>query len=599
MLRHILSILMTFILVQSAGAEVDKIRLSWRDDPATTMVIGFCPVNGVAHQLRYDTVARPADSAAFASRMQNPVTHVFAYPGGDNSKDADEKPLVSHFFRLTGLQPDTVYYFVIADSESISKRFSFRTAPAGKTPFTFIAGGDSRSNRERRRDGNKIVPKLRPLFVLFGGDYSNKGEQQQWRDWLDDWQLTVSEDGRCYPIVATHGNHENADSTMVQKVFDCESADVFYTRRFGDLLSVTTLNTELRHMGRDEVLEEQTAWLKDELPKLTSQRWRLVAYHRPMRPHTSRKPEGEQFYDNYARLFHQHGIDLIVESDTHMVKRTYPVRPSDEAGSSEGFIRDDATGMVFIGEGSWGAPRRPPDDDKPWTMASESFFQFKWIQVTHQDMQIRCVKFENMANIQPLKDGAGFFPPRGLKVWTPPTGEILRLPFDAAHPTFQPPPVMQPVVNLGEQWRWIDPATADVKDWQSQDFDFSKWQACTAPAGYGEEGLATTFVKRPLTAYFQKTFSAPFKPVAAVVELFCDDGAVVYLNGMEVHRFNMPGGKVEVSTRAASRGEPAWKRFEIIPDQLRAGENVITVSVHQVKESSSDLVFDARLLIRR
>jgi hypothetical protein len=597
--RFILPILALVMLAQSAVAEVDKVRLSWRDDPSTTMVIGFCPVKGIAHELRYDTVARSADSAEFANRLQNPVTHVFQYPGENDIEDEDKKPLVSHFFRLSGLQPDTVYYFVIVDSESVSRRFSFRTAPVGKTPFTFIAGGDSRSNRERRRDGNKIVPKLRPLFVLFGGDYSNKGEQQEWRDWLDDWQLTISDDGRCYPIVATHGNHENADSTMVQKVFDCESADVFYTRRFGELLSVTTLNTELGHMGRDEMADEQTAWLKRELPSLTSQRWQLVAYHRPMRPHTSRKPEGEQFYDNYARLFHQHGIDLIVESDTHMVKRTYPVRPSDEPGSSEGFIRDDATGTVFVGEGSWGAPRRPPDDDKPWTMASESFFQFKWIQVTHEDMQIRSVRFENMANIKPLKDGAGFFSPRGLKVWTPPTGEILRLPFDPDHPTFKPPPTMQPIINFGETWRWIDPTAESVADWQKENFDFSAWQECKTPAGYGEDGLATTFVKRPLSAYFQKSFTTPFKPAAAVLELFCDDGAVIYLNGMEVHRFNMPGGQIDASTRAASRGEPKWKQFEIIPDQLRAGDNVITASVHQVKDTSSDLVFDARLLIRR
>lgn len=36
---------------------------------------------------------------------------------------------------------------------------------------------------------------------------------------------------------------------------------------------------------------------------------------------------------------------------------------------------------MFIGEGSWGAHPRPNNDDKPWTIASATFNQFKWLHV--------------------------------------------------------------------------------------------------------------------------------------------------------------------------------------------------------------------------
>jgi len=50
-----------------------------------------------------------------------------------------------------------------------------------------------------------------------------------------------------------------------------------------------------------------------------------------------------------------------------------------------GYVRDDLNGTIFMGEGSWGAHPRQNDDDKPWTMASGTFNQVKWLHVFPQD----------------------------------------------------------------------------------------------------------------------------------------------------------------------------------------------------------------------
>jgi len=417
-------------------SETDFYRLSWRSDPATSMVIGWNQVSGTDPEVCYDTVDH--DRKAIAYRHRQAPDHIVDY-----------REMNNHFVRLENLEPDTAYYFVVCDSEGVGRRLWFRTAPAKAEPFTFIAGGDSRTNPEPRKDGNKLVAKLRPLFILFGGDYTVAGEPDEWKSWFADWQLTISEDGRAYPIIATHGNHENRDLQMMTHLFDTPNTNQFYSMGIADdLMRIWVLNSELRPKDPENEVKQQ-AWIEKDLPMYPDARWKVATFHRPMRAHTSHKAEGIPRIEAWAQLFSDHGMDLVVESDTHMVKRTYPVRFSEDEESFQSFVRDDDNGMVFIGEGSWAAPTRLCDDDKPWTMASDSFFQFKWIQVNSEEMLIRTVRFDNADEVVSLTEDNLFEEPENMIFWEPESGKILRLPFDVEHPTYSVPehPCAPPVVT--------------------------------------------------------------------------------------------------------------------------------------------------------
>ena len=78
-----------------------------------------------------------------------------------------------------------------------------------------------------------------------------------------------------------------------------------------------------------------------------------------------------------------------------------------------------------------------------------------------------------------------------------------------------------------------------------------------------------------------------------------DDGAVVYLNGSEVFRNNMPAGTVLYNTLAVDAvggtNEDLFLTADIDPARLRTGENVVAVELHQANGSSSDTVFDLGL----
>ncbi|NNC88216.1 MAG: hypothetical protein HKN82_07125 [Akkermansiaceae bacterium] len=393
-------------------AATEKYRLIWRDDPSTTMTVGWNQVGGSNPTVHYDTVDHGTDPGSYAS-SRSPDRSV-SYRGMSNQ-----------FARLAGLQADTVYYFVIADSNSTSQRFSFRTAPDTPQPFTFIAGGDSRNNRGPRQNANLMVSKLRPLFVAFGGDFIDTDTSSQWQEWFNDWQLSISPDGRMTPVVAARGNHEFSNSSIVN-LFDVPQSSVYYALTFGgNLLRSYTLNSEIVEGG------SQASWLDGDLAANSGVTWKMAQYHKPMRPHTSGKSEGTGEYGAWASIFFNRGMDLVVECDSHLVKRTYPVQPDTGGGSDEGFIRNDAAGTLYIGEGGWGAPLRSANDNKNWTMASGSMNQVQWVEVSPAAMQVRTIRTGNAALVGEATDSDPFTPPANLDLWRPATGDTITLPYTA------------------------------------------------------------------------------------------------------------------------------------------------------------------------
>lgn len=393
-------------IIQLTEAKTEKYRCMWREDPSTTMTIGWNQLNGTNPVLYLDREDKGTDIIAYAT------SHTA-------SRTVWYKKMNNHFVRLTKLQPNTVYYFIIKDSNSESKVMSFRTLPNDDdSSLSIIAGGDSRNHRTHRQSANKMVAKLRPHLVMFGGDMTGSDGSSSWGKWMDDWQLTIN-DGRITPIIAARGNHERSNSSIYH-LFDVPNPEIYYALTLGDdMLRAYTLNSLISPGGH------QRDWLENDLDKHKDVRWKMAQYHHPIRPHVSRKSEKPSQQKYWAPLFYEYEVDLVVECDAHVVKTTYPVRPSKEKGSDEGFIRDDQKGTVYVGEGCWGAPLRRNDDDKKWTRASGSFNQFKWIFVDFEKIEVRTVKTHNPDKIPQLNDTTRFYIPDELDIWKPKTGDVV------------------------------------------------------------------------------------------------------------------------------------------------------------------------------
>ncbi len=417
-MKKSLVFLLLILFVELSWANVRRYRCVWNDDPATTMTIGFEQYDDSI----FDSEGTPT---LYFDTVNHGMDHtLYAFSQGSD-RVVDHKGMENNFVRLKNLQPATRYYFMIKDDQGESGVMFFETGPSDPTErLSILAGGDSRDipaldDDIGRQNANKLVAKLRTHGVLFGGDMTwgddatHPLDVDEWPEWMDDWQLTIAADGRMTPIIAARGNHE-LDNNSVYHFFDTPHPEIYYALTLGgNLLRTVTLNSEISRLGN------QLTWLEDELQNSCTT-WKIAQYHRPTRPHESGKDEQNDQADYWSPLFEAHGVQLVLESDAHLCKYTYPIIRSDDSGNTEGFLRDDQNGVVYIGEGGWGAELRTVDDAKNWTMSHASFNQIKWLFIDQNNIEIRTVQTDNADAVIAKTDTDDLFTmPANISLWNP------------------------------------------------------------------------------------------------------------------------------------------------------------------------------------
>ena len=163
------------------------------------------------------------------------------------------------------------------------------------------------------------------------------------------------------------------------------------------------------------------------------------------------------------------------------------------------------------------------------------------------------------------------------------------------------------LVATGSTWKYRDNGSNQGTAWRAVGFDDSTWKSGVAQLGYGdgdESGIVSygpNASAKYVTTYFRHTFQVadPTAFGSMTLRLLRDDGAVVYLNGQEVFRSNMPAGTIAYTTLASTQiwgtDETTFKSTTLSPALLRTGKNVVAVEVHQADRTSSDLSFDLEL----
>lgn len=159
------------------------------------------------------------------------------------------------------------------------------------------------------------------------------------------------------------------------------------------------------------------------------------------------------------------------------------------------------------------------------------------------------------------------------------------------------------LVDLGASWKYFDqaaePNPQGNQDWFENGFDDSDWDIGPAQLGYGDQDESTLINNNTKTAYFRHefNFTNPQNIFQLNLQLVYDDGAVIYINGTEWNRINMPAGDINYSTFASGgSGDDAVWTDEIDPALFNNGTNLIAVEIHQVSNTSSDISFDFKLV---
>jgi hypothetical protein len=166
----------------------------------------------------------------------------------------------------------------------------------------------------------------------------------------------------------------------------------------------------------------------------------------------------------------------------------------------------------------------------------------------------------------------------------------------------------QTFIASGGTWRYLDNGSNQGTAWRGSSFDDSTWASGNAQLGYGDGDEVTTVGfganagAKYITTYFRKSFEVAdtSQLTSLALRVLRDDGVVVYLNGTEIYRNNLPSGEITHTTLApvavsGTEESTSFLTASLPVGSLQTGSNVLAVEIHQQSGGSSDISFDLEL----
>lgn len=165
----------------------------------------------------------------------------------------------------------------------------------------------------------------------------------------------------------------------------------------------------------------------------------------------------------------------------------------------------------------------------------------------------------------------------------------------------------QVLLGAGALWKYLDDGSDQGTAWRDVGFNDLGWESGPAQLGYGDGDENTELEfggdsdNKHATTYFRRTFNVEdASEVTGInLRLLYDDGAAVYVNGVEF--FRSPNMAADMSYNDYTVGgvdtqSEDFQRFDGLSSQLLvSGENTIAVEIKQGDGTSSDISFDLEL----
>jgi hypothetical protein len=354
-------------------------------------------------------------------------------------------------YTITGLQPDTMYYYQVGDTTNgaVYGTGSFMTAPAtGLTHVKFLAQGDSRNQTSGldalmhamswfyQQPGNAEYQRL----SIHNGDWvSTDGEQYWTAQWFADLPNIMNYTANV-PINGCKGNHDNTSgySATFPKYFPYPyptsqgamtaktgtgaldgNNNPYYNNLFWSFdygpVHFTIIDEYTTPFGPGSA---QYTWIVNDLAAASANPntpWKIVIYHEPAYSAgsdsdntTIRVLEGAGGATN---LIAQYGVDLIYCGHSHNYARTGAYNLNQAGGDPI------ALNVPHITSGGGGAPIYQPDmtnaKSYPHVITAWPSFEFMTFDVEGKTLTMTAYQVNNITNL------AGCTQPPAGGPWVP------------------------------------------------------------------------------------------------------------------------------------------------------------------------------------
>ncbi len=345
--------------------------LSWTADPKTTMTITWITPAAEDGKARYGTSLSGSDVAS---------------PTEVNADDLYEQ--TKHVATLTGLAPDTLYYYQIwlngtwVPVDAGGLQCKFQTAPTTAKPFRFAVVGDTRNSGGLTSYCNYSYVVDAQLthdynFTINVGDIDVNGKD------LNSWHVAmtdVSRDGRLHPYMLAVGNHElGGDSGG--------NLDYFLTFNFaswfGRYYSFEYANAKFIIVDNYEKISRMTQcqldWIRAQAADAKARGlWSIISFHEPI------YSTGDFNMNWYLAsllqpIFYEEQVDLVLTGHDHHYEAFW-VNRTETWGGTYHFVTGGGgagldTGILTRTTNQW---------LHPWHNASQESYQSDYVTLHDQ-----------------------------------------------------------------------------------------------------------------------------------------------------------------------------------------------------------------------
>ncbi len=256
-------------------------------------------------------------------------------------------PGEEHRIRLTGLEPDTRYYYAVGNADGnhyAGAGYHFRTAPvAADVPVRFAVLGDPGDPTEQQKAARNALtawlerharphrPWLDLLLTTGDNAYRSGTNRQFQRGFFEPYAGLL----RRVPVLPAYGNHD-ARRRVFFRLFDFPAqgesgglpsgTERWFAVDYGPL-HVVMIDTSTQPVVPGNPMLD---WLRRDLAA-SDKPWRVAVMHHP--PYTRGSHDSDRRRDSHGRMFEvrEHllpileagGVDLVIAGHSHMYERSH------------------------------------------------------------------------------------------------------------------------------------------------------------------------------------------------------------------------------------------------------------------------------------
>ena len=459
--------------------------------------------------------------------------------------------------------------------------FSEAAPAAPATAVKFAAVGDYGINNPNELAVANLIKSWSPEFVITVGDNSygsaspvapavstiDQNVGKYYSQFIGNYTGGFPPGAATNQFFPTIGNHEYSDGGGINaylNYFTLPNNERYYDFVQGPV-HFFALNSDTNEPDGTSSSSTQGLWLQNGLQNSTS-RWNIVYFHHA--PYSSSSTHGNSTWMQWP--FQAWGADAVLAGHVHNYERLdkngLPYFVNGSGGNSlYGWKATPEPGSVVRDNTNYGAML---------IEANDTDLTFKFYAVASGGTLIDTYTLTNSSPTQTLP------------------------------------------INTGSTWKYLDNGSNQGTAWRDITFDDSTWPSGPAELGYGDSaegrpeatvvncgpGAPTCNANNYITTYFRRGFIVADRSIysALNLRLMRDDGAVVYLNGTEIWRTNMPTGSVSYTTVASAAISGSDETTFVSPPATLAntlvnGTNVLAVEIHQSGATSTDISFDLEL----